>query len=430
MTSWRPLWLGVLFLPLLDCGEELSGSPDSGVDVGAVDQQVADLALPDRQTPDHPRPDLRPPDQRVPDNTCAAPSGTDLVLNGDETDVDCGGAPEVWGDCLDSDCDGVEFTVGNGSGVVAVTGGATLASKPTTLGASVVAGASAVTVNSASDFKASGVIMIHVAAGAAAAVGTWELAQIKSVSGTTLTLKSPLVNSYSTANTVNVARVPQYKDVNVGPSGELKTAAWNGSSGGVQAMLIKGTLKVMAGGRITVGGIGYRGGASSPKAKVVRQQGESHKGVGARTTSANLSGGGGGKAPSLAHACGGGGYATAGGKGGRFNGYSTVAGAGGGAAGSASLKTLLFGGAGGSGGLDADPGPTAYGGAGGSILLMAGKVSSAKGSLSAKGGKGGKGSEAGSAVTYGGAGGSGRIRVLTKSSSAIKASPAAYTKCP
>ena len=458
---------------------------------------------------------------------CAVPSCTDGVQNGKEIGVDCGGtcpppatwyldsdgdghgagagttactapgpkyvkkssdcddkkkdvypgAPESWGDCVDSDCDGVDFSVGDGQdGDLTVTKSYELATSTTTLSATVAAGATQIVVKSAANLKAGNMVLIRVAAGVAAKVGTHELALIKSISGATLTLSGALAHGYGSTDTVNVTRVPQYKNVTVSATGTIAAKKWSGSLGGVVAFLVSGKLSVAAGGKISVNALGYRGGARATSAKMIGQQGESHKGTGTRTTAANLTGGGGGKAPSLAHACGGGGgYATAGAKGGRYNGYSTVAGAGGGTAGGASLGALLFGGAGGAGGLDADPGAGAYGGmggygggvvliiassidlagtivssggkgedgkisggaspggggggAGGSVFLMVKSASSAKGGVSALGGSGGKGSEAGSAVTYGGKGGAGRIRVQAKTGS-VTTSPKAYTSCP
>ena len=410
---------------------------------------------------------------------CAAPGPKYVTKKGDCADGDPSaypGAPEIWGDCVDQNCDGVDNSVGSGSdGDLTVSGTTTLSPSSTTLAVSAIAGSKQIQVASASGLAAGRLVLIRAAAGTSTLVGQFEMAEVDSVSSTTLTLRSALNNSYSASDTVRVTTVPQYKTVTVKKGGTLTVGAWSGAKGGVLALVVSGKFTVESGGKVSAATRGYRGGARSLKAKVVGQQGESHKGVGARTTSANLSGGGGGKAPSLGHACGGGGgYGTAGAVGGVNKKYPAAAGHGGGTAGTAALAALLFGGAGGSGGLDADPGPGAYGGlggqsggavvvvcdtlalagtvdasggngehgkcsgyaspggggggAGGSVLLVAGTVESATGSLMARGGNGGKGSEAGSLVTYGGRGGYGRIRVLA--TSAVPATPKAYTSCP
>jgi uncharacterized repeat protein (TIGR01451 family) len=54
-----------------------------------------------------------------------------------------------------------------------------------------------------------------------------------------------------------VVRVPQYNDVTI--SGTLTASAWNGTSGGVVAIDVAGTL-TMSAGTISVDGLGFRGG--------------------------------------------------------------------------------------------------------------------------------------------------------------------------
>lgn len=107
------------------------------------------------------------------------------------------------------------------------------------------------------------------------ASGTYEYVRAASavtVSGGSLTLVggggAGLVNAYVNANpsangnTVQrrfqVIRVPQYRDVSLGAG--LTSGLWNGTTGGVLAIDVSGTLS-LAGGSATVNGRGFRGGA-------------------------------------------------------------------------------------------------------------------------------------------------------------------------
>ena len=83
------------------CDDEVSSSPDQGAppqETGATDSAVdsgKDSAPPDQGQPDMPAPDQLLPDLLVPDllvPDMPLPSCTDKLKNGDETDVDCGGA--------------------------------------------------------------------------------------------------------------------------------------------------------------------------------------------------------------------------------------------------------------------------------------------------------------------------------------------------
>ncbi|CAM4266937.1 beta strand repeat-containing protein [Deinococcus marmoris] len=75
-----------------------------------------------------------------------------------------------------------------------------------------------------------------------------------------------LLNSYSASpysdtngqKTFQVIRVPQYSSVTLG--GTLTASAWNGSTGGIVAIDVSGSLG-MSGGVINVSGLGFRGGA-------------------------------------------------------------------------------------------------------------------------------------------------------------------------
>ncbi|BAZ18096.1 hypothetical protein NIES4071_99790 [Calothrix sp. NIES-4071] len=85
------------------------------------------------------------------------------------------------------------------------------------------------------------------------------------ISGGTITLSSPLVNSYSNADATTtqgqrrfqVIRVPQYANLTL--SGTITAAPWNGTTGGIVALDVAGKM-TFAGGQINVDGLGFRGG--------------------------------------------------------------------------------------------------------------------------------------------------------------------------
>ncbi len=412
---------------------------------------------------------------------CTAPSTKHVKVAGDCNDKDktvYPGAPDVWGDCKDQDCDGIDFTLGDGSaGSLTLTKATTLSPFSTTLAASASAGATSIKVANAGGFKVGSLLLIRVASGSSTLTGVWELAKVSAVSGTTLTLAAALKKAFSTSFKVRVTLVPSYKDVLLSSGGSLQPAAWDGTKGGVLALAVTGRLTVGSSGSINANGRGYRGGGRTSTRKQVGTQGESMAGYGGRSTKANLTGGGGGYSPGLTHACGGGGgYGAAGAKGGHCcGGHSRTPGAGGGTVGNKSITRLLFGGGAGGGGLDSDAGSGAYGGAGGrgggvllmlvnklklsggtisasgtngengklsgpaspggggggaggAILIVPKTVEAAKSTITAAGGSGGKGSEAGSTPTYGGKGGYGRVRII--STTKFTSTPAAYQSCP
>lgn len=104
--------------------------------------------------------------------------------------------------------------------------------------------------------------------GAASAVnaGKYEYATVASVGSGTITLTSPLANSYTTAayngaagqKTFQVIRVPVYSSATLGAA---TAKAWDGSSGGVLAVDVTGTL-TLGGATVSVSGMGFRGGAT------------------------------------------------------------------------------------------------------------------------------------------------------------------------
>ena len=104
--------------------------------------------------------------------------------------------------------------------------------------------------------------------GAASAVnaGKYEYATVASVIGTTITLTAPLNNGYTylagsdtvSQKTFQVIRVPVYSTATLGAA---TAKAWDGSTGGVLAFDVTGTL-TLAGATADVSGTGFRGGAT------------------------------------------------------------------------------------------------------------------------------------------------------------------------
>jgi hypothetical protein len=109
---------------------------------------------------------------------------------------------------------------------------------------------------------------------ATGAAGTYEYVAVRGVSGSVLTIASAngggLLHSYREAaasatqgvQSFQIIRVPQYKSFTFGAGDNLYTAPWNGSSGGVIALDVVGTLTLAA--AINADGYGFRGGGQNP----------------------------------------------------------------------------------------------------------------------------------------------------------------------
>ena len=85
------------------------------------------------------------------------------------------------------------------------------------------------------------------------------------LAGGTISISSPLVNSYSNTNfgtqgqrRFQVVRVPQYANLTV--SGTISALPWDGSTGGVVSIDVAGTTTFSGSGQINVDGQGFRGG--------------------------------------------------------------------------------------------------------------------------------------------------------------------------
>ena len=119
-------------------------------------------------------------------------------------------------------------------------------------------------------------------------VGVYEFANISRIQSNSFALSEPLSSTYAASGkTIQVIRVPIYDSVNV--QGTITCSPWNGTNGGVLAILSRGDVKLDTNGIVTSDGCGYRGGIGSST------QGESSTGYStARADSlSHLQGGGG-----------------------------------------------------------------------------------------------------------------------------------------
>jgi uncharacterized repeat protein (TIGR01451 family) len=95
--------------------------------------------------------------------------------------------------------------------------------------------------------------------------GFWEFQTVGAVSGSTITLANygsvcgGLRNNYFAGGRPQVIRVPQYRNLTINAGGSVVPPAWNGTTGGVVALQVSGTLT--NNGVIHADALGFRGGA-------------------------------------------------------------------------------------------------------------------------------------------------------------------------
>ncbi len=93
--------------------------------------------------------------------------------------------------------------------------------------------------------------------------GKFELAEVKSVAGTTtINLMCPLSNLYTASGHVQIVRVPRFINLTLNANMSAVPALWNGTTGGVVAAEINGTLLFNTGSKISATGAGFRGGVT------------------------------------------------------------------------------------------------------------------------------------------------------------------------
>ena len=314
------------------------------------------------------------------------------------TDIDIDRIPDAWENQYGLNANVENFRVGSSvDGNLTVNAGQTtylndtaiLISSPQAAGSSEVSGVIPITT------RIGDVFLLHVsqdgnpAAGAPA--GTFELVQIASLQDGKVGVKSPLKYTYNptTGGKVQCLYVPQYDQVQV--NGSVAARSWNGTSGGIVAMIADDVV-ISSGGRIDAAGMGFRSGTGfsvyGSFSGVIGTPGEGNVASAwplPNNATANSSGGAGGNFGSV----GGGG---------------TVSG----------TSSFGFGGGGGSGGVN----PTAYytiygfsyaftstsgsGGAGGGLVMIFSRTLQNSGVITSAG----AGGQAGEASGGGGAGGS------------------------
>jgi hypothetical protein len=276
-----------------------------------------------------------------------------------------------------------------------------------------------------------GFCLLHQTRGTGA--GNWELAWVN-FSGASAVADQPLQNTYSAgaqAITLSNSYVG-YNNVTIG--GTFVAPAWDGTTGGICAILARGTVTVT--GALHATGKGFRGGSGGSGIVEVCDTGD----TGESQTSETIAGGSsafgdrpspavatngiagqgaqGSRSPDRAAGGGGGGHASAGGAGtmGEANYIPSVA-VGGTTIGTSTLTTAYFGGGGGGGGKSKDPNGQGGGnaGAGGGLLFIIARnfVCSSASYVGANGGAGQNGVAGNGGGGGGGAGGSVLIKCGT-----------------
>ncbi len=274
--------------------------------------------------------------------------------------------------------------------------GSHIVNRYASLTAEAAAGSSVLTVSDSTGFGAGDLVLVHQSAGIAAPdsgnqtpldlgsgqVGRIEYARVASVSPGAIRLTAPLLYGRA-GNLSQVVRVPEYTELEVRSGASLRAAPWDGSVGGILAVMVTGRLR--NDGVISVDGAGFRGGAflshenlngctglDEPVAS-----GGSYKGeglvagrFGTASGRGNLANGGGG---GICHNSGGGGggHGGLGGQGGRSapaDGEQDVGGMGGAPLVYRPYEHLVFGGGGGAGEGNNNDGTG--GGAGGGLMLL------------------------------------------------------------
>lgn len=180
----------------------------------------------------------------------------------------------------------VNITTAYGAGCATAgkDGDATISSAPnsyyTAISSIVNAGATEIELSSATSLSAGDLLLVIQMQGADMDItntssygatsnvtaGVYEYVAIESVNSSYAYLKTPLVNTYENINSTTttgrkrfqIIKVPQYNNLTL--TGNITVSAWNGTSGGIFAVDVAGTLN-MDGNTISANGAGFRGGA-------------------------------------------------------------------------------------------------------------------------------------------------------------------------
>lgn len=92
--------------------------------------------------------------------------------------------------------------------------------------------------------------------------GNNEFAEVNAVSGTTITLDCGLKYSYTSSWRVQVIRVPRYTSLTINSGGNITCPQWNGTTGGIVALEVQNNTTINSGGKIDVSALGFRGGTT------------------------------------------------------------------------------------------------------------------------------------------------------------------------
>jgi murein DD-endopeptidase MepM/ murein hydrolase activator NlpD len=251
--------------------------------------------------------------------------------------------------------------------------------------------------------------------------GVNEKGVIENINGNVLELTTNLINTYSSAQVVEIER---YHNATI--DGTIVAPAWNGTTGGILALDITGELKVN--GSINVNAAGYRGGSvrtnNSPD---MGHTGEGYPGNHDSTNmncwgtdNSNGNGGGAGHGwlffwdhDRASSGGAGAGHKTQGAPGALPSGHSWCASYGGKAVGDDQLTRIYMGGGGGGGGMGKQNHATGgNGGNGGGIILIDAEKITVQGSIVSNGSGGRNVEESGMHKGAGGGGGAGGTILL------------------
>jgi len=283
------------------------------------------------------------------------------------------------------------------------------------------------------NFAAGQVILIHQTQGTGA--GAWQKNKIQGYTAGTISLETALNTTYSTGAQVLV--MEQNTDITIDAAKTLTAKAWNGTVGGIVALLASGTLTrngaISANGSngasangngstaITTGG-GFRGGiGNASNAGFNCGCGEGINGStglsGASTRNNNSNGGGGAYSPSFVDTASGGGGGGNGGTGGTPSYPGAYYGTAGSMSGNDDLTTMTFGGGGGGGGSDHTYKDRNSGGSGGGMIFLFCKDIAGSGAITANGGVAGNHGPFATLSSSAGGGAGGSILIKTQTAS-------------
>jgi hypothetical protein len=364
-----------------------------------------------------PCPQLPPATTCTPARCVSCPAGqtpcgtTCIDLNA--SDANCGACDRACAAgqrCIAGAC-GTDVTGNGSSGALAVSTGTTTINtvRSPAMG---MRGSNTVDLSTPTGFAAGQFVFLHQSQGEG--VGAWEIAEVTAVTGSRLTLREALSNTYDSrgSNRAQAVVIPQHTTVTV-TGGTLTAPPWDGNTGGILALMATSAVNVTSG-AIEMSARGYRGVPRGTMMNIPGFQGEGTVGPATRNTLSNGNGGGGGARTTCdccwAGAGGGGGHGTAGAAGSAGGASCQTGGAGGMAVGNPAQTVMFFGGAGASGGADEDGVGSAGAHGGGIIYIAAASVSVTGGFIQSEGqagqpelnvagcGSGGGGGGAGGAI--------------------------------